>query len=324
MSDIFISYKREDQSVARRLADALKKKGLSVWWDPKLRAGEHFDDAIEKALNEARCVLVIWSKLSVNSRYVKDEATYALKRKKLVPIAIEKIDLPFRFEGIHTEQLIDWDGSDKFPGYQKLLADIIKILDGPQVKSVEPNRKIVEAEKRQDKYEQFESKAPELKSIATAHTEQRPSEPKCPKPHKASNAVKFGVVTVVILLIMAGTWWYHSENLKKSPDQAYEQLSEQTAKQFKGNALAGSISKGRDNRGVKLMYDGLSLGSNGVVRFSLECVKNWGGQVSGVATVVAYYLDASGEIKEKSDSVSCDVRGGPDGARKKVKAVLRA
>jgi hypothetical protein len=77
------------------------------WWDPEVRAGERFDDVIEKALTDAKCVVVLWSRLSVNSQYVKDEATYALIRKKLVPIAIEKVDLPFRFEGIHTGQLFD-------------------------------------------------------------------------------------------------------------------------------------------------------------------------------------------------------------------------
>jgi hypothetical protein len=35
MSDIFISYKREEQPVAKKLAGALEKEGWSVWWDPK-------------------------------------------------------------------------------------------------------------------------------------------------------------------------------------------------------------------------------------------------------------------------------------------------
>ena len=82
MSDIFISYKREDQATARKLADALESEGWTVWWDPKLRAGEHFDDVIEKALNEAKCVIVMWSNLSVNSEYVKSEATEAFEAKK--------------------------------------------------------------------------------------------------------------------------------------------------------------------------------------------------------------------------------------------------
>jgi hypothetical protein len=133
MSDIFISYKREEQPVARKLADALEKKGWSVWWDPKIRTGEHFDDVIEKALTDARCVIVIWSRLSVESRYIKDEATYALNRDKLVPIAIEEVNLPFRFEGVQTGQLYDWDGSETYPGYQKLIADIVKILGKPPI-----------------------------------------------------------------------------------------------------------------------------------------------------------------------------------------------
>jgi hypothetical protein len=57
MSDIFISYKREDQPVARKLANALESEGWSVWWDPKLRAGERFNDVIEKALKESS---VLW------------------------------------------------------------------------------------------------------------------------------------------------------------------------------------------------------------------------------------------------------------------------
>lgn len=129
MSDIFISYKREEQSVARMLADALESKGWSVWWDPKLRAGEHFDDVIENALTDAKCVIVLWSQRSIKSRYIKDEASDALKRKKLVPVAIQKVEPPFRFAGLHTVQLLDWDGAESLPEFQKLVADIGSVVD---------------------------------------------------------------------------------------------------------------------------------------------------------------------------------------------------
>jgi hypothetical protein len=128
MSDIFISYKREDQPIARKLANALEGEGWSVWWDPKLRAGEHFDDVIEKALNETKCVVVMWSESSVQSRYVKDEATYVLEKDKLVPVAIENVTLPFRFRGVHTLSLLGWDGSKKFAEFRRLVDDISTIL----------------------------------------------------------------------------------------------------------------------------------------------------------------------------------------------------
>jgi hypothetical protein len=162
MSDIFISYKREEQPVARQLADALEKKGWSVWWDPKVRTGEHFDDVIEKALMDAKCVIVIWSRRSVESRYVKDEASYALNRNKLVPIATEEADLPFRFEGIQTGQLIDWDGSDTFPGFQKLVADIVKILGPPPFDTQEAERRTqIEAQNKVEKPIDADAAAPQ-------------------------------------------------------------------------------------------------------------------------------------------------------------------
>jgi hypothetical protein len=130
MSDIFISYKREEQPVARKLADALESEGWTVWWDPKLRAGEHFDDVIEKALSEAKCVIVMWSNLSVNSEYVKAEATEALEQKKLVPLKIEDVNLPFRFKRVHTLNLLGWDGSKDSSEFRRLVDDISAIV-GP-------------------------------------------------------------------------------------------------------------------------------------------------------------------------------------------------
>jgi TIR domain len=144
MSDIFISYKREEQATARQLAEAFEKEGWSVWWAPQLRAGEYFDDVIEKALNEAKCVIVLWSQRSVQSRYVRAEATYALDRDKLVPVAIEKVNLPFRFRGVHTLSLLGWDGSKDFPEFRKLVDDISAIL-GPSptaVAAVEEHRRL--------------------------------------------------------------------------------------------------------------------------------------------------------------------------------------
>lgn len=138
MSDIFISYKREEQTSARQLADALEQEGLSVWWDPKLRVGEHFDDVIENALDQASCVIVMWSERSVQSRYVRDEAMYALERDKLVPLAVENVALPFRFKGVHTLSLLGWDGSRDFAEFRRLVDDISAILRSSRDKEAGP------------------------------------------------------------------------------------------------------------------------------------------------------------------------------------------
>ena len=149
MSDIFISYKREEQAIARKLADALEGEGWSVWWDPKLRAGERFNDVIEKALKESKCVVVMWSKRSVQSLYVRDEATYAMTRQKLIPVRIEEVELPFRFEELHTPSLIGWDRSHKAPAFRTLVDDISAILD-PQVTT---SQKAQSADKKQSAWQ---------------------------------------------------------------------------------------------------------------------------------------------------------------------------
>ena len=53
MSDVFISYKREERPTALKLATALERVGWSVWWDLELVGGERFDDAIEAELDKA-------------------------------------------------------------------------------------------------------------------------------------------------------------------------------------------------------------------------------------------------------------------------------
>ena len=148
MSDIFISYKREEQPVARKLADALESEGWTVWWDPKLRAGDDFDAVIEKGLTEAKCVIVIWSNLSVNSEYVKAEATEALEQKKLVPIKIDNVNLPFRFKRVHTPSLLGWDGSKDFSQFRKLVEDISTILGPSPRRSAEAEERLKLNEER--------------------------------------------------------------------------------------------------------------------------------------------------------------------------------
>lgn len=125
MSDIFISYKREDYKTAKKFAEALERQGWSIWWDPRLRSGENFDLAIEKALKQAKCTIVLWSKRSVKSQYIRDEAIYALNKEKLLPVSIEDVTPPFRFTEIQTAKFQNWDGSDTSPEFIKLVEDIV-------------------------------------------------------------------------------------------------------------------------------------------------------------------------------------------------------
>jgi hypothetical protein len=132
MADIFISYASVDRPFARRLADALEAHGWPVWWDySNLHSGEHFDRAIEKAIRGARVVIVVWSKTSVESAWVRDEATLALEESKLVPLRIDTARLPMRFRNIHTIDLSSWTAETEAEPLERLVKDLGHYLGPP-------------------------------------------------------------------------------------------------------------------------------------------------------------------------------------------------
>ena len=82
--DIFLSYAHDDIDTARRFAESFEREGFKVWWDATLRSSEAFDQSIERALKSAKAVVVLWSRTSVESRWVRAEATLADRNKTLV------------------------------------------------------------------------------------------------------------------------------------------------------------------------------------------------------------------------------------------------
>ena len=124
MPDLFLSYSRDDQARAKLFAEAFAREGFDVWWDAGLRAGEAYDAVTEQALREAKAVVVLWSKRSVASRWVRAEATLALRNKTLVPATIEPCDRPIMFELTHTAELSHWNGDAADVAFRSFVGDL--------------------------------------------------------------------------------------------------------------------------------------------------------------------------------------------------------
>jgi Tol biopolymer transport system component len=124
LPDIFLSYSREDQATARLFAEGFEREGFGVWWDATLNPGEAFDQVTEKALREAKAVVVLWSKKSVDSRWVRAEAMQANDNKTLVPVMIEPCKRPIMFELTHTADLSQWTGDRKDAAWQSFVAGV--------------------------------------------------------------------------------------------------------------------------------------------------------------------------------------------------------
>ena len=131
MPDIFLSYSREDQSIARRFAQGFERAGFNVWWDVTLAAGDAYDQVTEKALQDAKAVVVLWSKRSVESRWVRAEATQALANGTLVPVMIGPCKRPIMFELTQTAELADWAGDAGDPAWQSFVAGLRRFIDAP-------------------------------------------------------------------------------------------------------------------------------------------------------------------------------------------------
>lgn len=109
MSDIFISYAAEDRDRAKRLAEALQSQRWTVWWDRDIPFGKRFDDVITEALAAARCVIVLWTRQSVKSHWVRTEAGEGAARDVLVPIRLDAdAEIPLEFKRLQTADLSDW------------------------------------------------------------------------------------------------------------------------------------------------------------------------------------------------------------------------
>src|SRR5262245_53225247 len=131
MADIFLSYASEDRPRAGQLASALQSRGWTVWWDRRIPAGRDFTEVIESELRDARCMIVLWTRESVQSRWVRDEANEGNRQRKLVPVLLEAVDQPMGFRGIQAADLVGWDGSADTPGFQRFIVDLNSTLGAP-------------------------------------------------------------------------------------------------------------------------------------------------------------------------------------------------
>jgi hypothetical protein len=127
-TDVFLSYSREDRASARHIADCFAAEGISVWWDARLQSGQTFDEVIERQLKEAKAVVVLWTPRSVNSRWVRAEATLADRKNKLVPAIIEPCDRPIAFELTHTADLSDWTGDISDTRWRDFVHDVRRLV----------------------------------------------------------------------------------------------------------------------------------------------------------------------------------------------------
>ncbi len=118
---VFVSYGRADQATAAALVDVLEMAGFPVWWDGLLGGGDRFGARISEALDGAHAVIVLWSKTSIASHWVQDEATRGVERDCLVPLSIDGTMPPLGFRQFQCIDISHGTPGDGGPAMQRVL-----------------------------------------------------------------------------------------------------------------------------------------------------------------------------------------------------------
>jgi len=137
MPDIFISYAHQDRQRVRPLVSALEKQKWSVFWDRQIPAGQNWDSHIGSALEQARCVLVLWSVHSIKSPEVKEEAGEGARRGRLLPARLDDVEPPLGrgFREIQFADLTDHKPGRPSASLRNLLKDISRILESSRAET---------------------------------------------------------------------------------------------------------------------------------------------------------------------------------------------
>jgi tetratricopeptide (TPR) repeat protein len=134
MHDVFICYKGEHQERAKNIRSLLWDKGWSVFLDENLESGKRWDQQLEQRLDEAGCVLALWSKGSASSNVQFDEANYALSHGKLILARLDDERLPLGFQPIQRIELLNWTEGEHHPGIARIFASIERTIKASKAK----------------------------------------------------------------------------------------------------------------------------------------------------------------------------------------------
>ena len=132
---IFISYASRDRIKANQIANFLISKGHEIWMDHRyIVGGEQWNDFLNKSLKSASYMIVLISKNSADSKWVKYETEFAAGTsgkvngyQKLIPIVLEQ-DAWSTFNHLQHLHFLKYEQNVDSSFYKKLSNDLEVIL----------------------------------------------------------------------------------------------------------------------------------------------------------------------------------------------------
>jgi hypothetical protein len=128
VSDVFISYKREDKARVETLYALLLDLDVPVWFDAGIEVGAEWEQRIEEQIAAAQAMIVCWTFAAVSSHWVTREAKIGLERGILVPVMLAPCALVPPFDAVQAADLAQWGGAPDHPEVQKVLGKLEQLL----------------------------------------------------------------------------------------------------------------------------------------------------------------------------------------------------
>jgi hypothetical protein len=126
MADVFVSYTKKDRALVEGIVHDLAAEGLTVFFDRKIPLGSAWDETIERELDRARAVIVVWTDASVASRWVRREARAAAQDDKLLPLICRSCRIPLEFSDLQSVDLTDRRPCDRTHAGWRQVVDAVR------------------------------------------------------------------------------------------------------------------------------------------------------------------------------------------------------
>jgi len=193
----FFSYSRKDAEFVFKLATDLKNAGLNVWLDQlDILPGEPYDIAIEKALKQSDCMLIVLSTTSTASENVLNEIDYAKNRgKRIIPLLINDCEVPL---SLVRKQRIDFTKD-----YNTAFQQLVKTLNPPNA-NPQPAIPVIDPSIKENK--PAEDKIGNTKPVIPKKNEVVEEDKQNEKEKKKRNfklTVLISIVSLIILLAIS-------------------------------------------------------------------------------------------------------------------------
>lgn len=126
---VFVSYAHADAELAYPIISGLQERGMRIWFDDGLDAGDDWEDVIPDHVEQCSAMLCLVSTRFAGSKNCKNEIRYASELNKVLMILhLETGELPrhirFHYSAIHVLRLSDYSDHsallDKLSVSQKL------------------------------------------------------------------------------------------------------------------------------------------------------------------------------------------------------------